>query len=37
MKNIPIDTGTNLRDFNIHPSTIQKYGAKFRNLISDQQ
>jgi hypothetical protein len=37
LKNIPENTGTNLRDFSIHPSMMQKYGNKFRTLISDSQ
>ncbi len=37
MKNIPENMGTNHRNFVTHPTMLQKYGNKFRNLISDQQ
>ena len=34
-----MNTGTNQRDTNIHPTMLQKYSSsnKFRSLISDQQ
>ena len=37
IKNTEKDVGANQRNYNIHPSITQKYGSKFKNLISDKQ
>lgn len=37
IKNTPKDLGANHRNYNAHPSLTQKYGSKFRTLISDKQ
>lgn len=37
MKDIPANTGTSLRDYVVHPTMMQKYGSRFKNMVSDGQ
>lgn len=37
LKSTPNNTGANQRDYFTHPSMIQKYSKKFKNLTSDSQ